>query len=60
LEVNADGSLDVYFGPKAPAGKKSNWGPSVEGRRCFLGFRFYAPRAAVFNKSWKLNDVKKL
>jgi len=23
--VNADGSVDVYFGPKASAGKEINW-----------------------------------
>ena len=25
LQTNADGSVDVYFAPKAPAGKESNW-----------------------------------
>ena len=25
LLVNADGSVDVYFGPKAPAGRENNW-----------------------------------
>lgn len=25
LLVNKDGSVDVYFGPEAPAGKESNW-----------------------------------
>jgi hypothetical protein len=25
LKVNADGSVDVYFGPKAPAGFENNW-----------------------------------
>jgi len=25
LTKNADGSIDLYFGPKAPAGKESNW-----------------------------------
>jgi hypothetical protein len=28
LQVNADGSVDLYFGPKAPAGKESNWTPT--------------------------------
>jgi hypothetical protein len=23
--INEDGSLDLYFGPKAPEGKESNW-----------------------------------
>jgi hypothetical protein len=25
LQVNADGSVDVFFGPKPPAGKEDNW-----------------------------------
>ena len=28
LQTNADGSVDIYFGPKAPAGKESNWVPT--------------------------------
>ena len=31
LQVNADGSVDVYFGPKAPAGKENNWVQTVPG-----------------------------
>jgi len=31
LQVNADGSVDVYFGPKAPAGKEINWVQTVPG-----------------------------
>jgi hypothetical protein len=25
LKTNADGSVDVYFGPKAPADEENNW-----------------------------------
>ena len=25
VRKNADGSVDIYFGPKAPAGQESNW-----------------------------------
>ena len=28
LTKNADGSIDIYFGPKAPVGKESNWVPT--------------------------------
>ena len=28
LQTNADGSVDIYFGPQAPAGKESNWVPT--------------------------------
>jgi hypothetical protein len=60
LEKNQDGSVDVYFGPKAPKGKETNWLPTVPGKKFFLIFRFYRPESALFNKSWKLNDVVKL
>ena len=29
LQKNADGSVDVFFGPKAPPGKDSNWIPTT-------------------------------
>lgn len=60
LEKNQDGSVDVYFGPKAPKGKATNWLPTVPGKKFFLIFRFYGPEPSLFNKSWKLNDVEKL
>jgi hypothetical protein len=28
VQKNADGSVDIFFGPKAPAGKESNWVPT--------------------------------
>lgn len=58
LQANADGSIDVYFGPKAPAGKESNWiKPSVcKGR--FAYFRCYGPTQAFFDKGWKLPDIE--
>ena len=32
LVKNADGSVDVYFGPKAPKGFEKNWIPAVPGK----------------------------
>ena len=32
ITVNADGSMDLYFGPKAPAGLESNWVDPVRRR----------------------------
>lgn len=58
LQVNQDGSVDIYFGPTAPAGKESNFVPTQDGRRYFLLFRFYGPEPAVFDKSWKLNNFE--
>ncbi|UNK50140.1 DUF1254 domain-containing protein [Lysobacter sp. S4-A87] len=59
LQKNADGSVDVYFGPKAPAGRDSNWVPTDPKGRFELIFRFYGPEAPVFDKSWKLPDVER-
>jgi hypothetical protein len=57
LQRNADGSYDVYFGPKAPSGKESNWIQTIPGKSWFTIFRLYGPLQAWFDKSWKLNDV---
>jgi hypothetical protein len=43
LVKNADGSVDIYVGPKAPAGFEKNWIPSVPGKAWFPYFRLYAP-----------------
>lgn len=57
---NADGSVDVYFGAKAPAGKEANWVPVDPARKFELLFRLYGPEKPLFEKSWKLPDVEKM
>jgi hypothetical protein len=59
MQRNADGSVDVYFGPTAPAGKESNWVPTDPKRGFELMFRAYAPAKAFFDKTWKLPDAEK-
>jgi hypothetical protein len=54
--VNADGSIDILFGPDEPK-EKSNWIRTVPGKGFFPMFRFYGPAEAFFNKTWKLADV---
>jgi hypothetical protein len=34
---NADGSTDLYLGPKAPAGKQGNWHATVPGTIAVIG-----------------------
>jgi hypothetical protein len=58
VQKNADGSVDLYLGPKAPTGKESNWIPTDPARRFELMFRLYAPTKALFDKTWKLPDVE--
>jgi hypothetical protein len=58
LKKNADGSVDVYFGPKAPEGKESNWVPTNASGRFEVLFRFYGPEKPLFDKAWKLPDIE--
>jgi hypothetical protein len=60
LEKNADGSVDIWFGSKAPAGKETNWVPTDPDRRFELMFRLYGPTKALFDKRWTLPDVEKV
>lgn len=57
LQKNADGTVDVYFGPKPPAGKSANWIQTVPGKSWFTIFRLYGPLQPWFDKQWKLDDV---
>ena len=45
--VNADGSVDVYFGPKPPAGKEPNWVQTIPGTGWNTLFRLYGPLEAL-------------
>jgi len=58
MQMNDDGSFDIYFGPTAPAGKESNWIPT--GKPFFLLFRLYGPESKDFYKTWVLGDLEKL
>ena len=60
VKKNKDGSVDIYFGPKAPKGKESNWLPTDPKRRFFLLARFYGPEPALFDGSFELNDIELL
>ena len=35
MQRNADGSVDVYYGPDAPAGHEANWIPTAAGKPWF-------------------------
>jgi len=60
LKTNADGSLDLYFGPagSAPAGMEANWIETLPGKGFYPMMRFYTPKAALFDGTWKLPDVE--
>jgi len=52
LVYNDDGSLDLYFGPKAPAGWEANWIQTVPGKGWFSLLRLYSPTEAWFEGEW--------
>jgi hypothetical protein len=59
MQQNPDGSVDIYIGPKPPAGKEANWIQTASGRGWFPLFRLYAPEKSFFEKTWKLPDIEK-
>ena len=60
LQTNTDGSVDLYFGPAAPDGKESNWIDTGPSENFEVLFRLYAPKKALFEKTWNLPDVEKI
>jgi hypothetical protein len=60
LQRNPDGSVDVHFGPTAPAGRESNWVPTDANGLFEVLFRFYGPEKPLFDKTWKLPDLEEV
>lgn len=60
MKRNADGSVDIYFAPKAPEGQENNWVYTAPGKQWFYSFRIYGPDKALADKSWKLGDLEKI
>ena len=58
MKKNPDGSVDIIFGPKAPAGQEANWIHTAPGRAWFAGFRMYDPDKPFFDKAWMLPDLE--
>jgi len=58
LKPNADGSTDLWFGPKAPTLKEDNWVQTVPGKGWFAILRIYAPLKPWFDKSWRPGEFE--
>jgi hypothetical protein len=56
--VNDDGSVDLYFGPKAPAGKEANWIQTVPNKGWFCLLRLYDPLEAWYDKTWRPGEIE--
>ncbi len=58
LKPNADGSVTVWFSPKAPAGQEGNWVQTWPGKGWNVLLRLYAPLQPWFDKTWKPGDFE--
>jgi hypothetical protein len=56
--ANADGSVDLYFGSKSPAGKEANWIQTVPGKGWYTIFRLYGPLEPFFDKTWRPGEIE--
>ena len=60
LQTNPDGSTYIYFGIASPPGKSANWIALTPGRKWFALLRFYGPKPALFDKSWRAPDIERV
>jgi hypothetical protein len=58
LVTNSDGSVDIFFAPKAPAGKESNWIQTVAGKGWYTILRLYGPLPPWFDKTWRPGEIE--
>jgi len=57
IQINSDGTIDIYFGANPPAGVESNWIRTLPGVGWFAIFRLYGPLQPWFDRSWTPDDI---
>jgi hypothetical protein len=57
--ANADGSTDIYVGPRSP-GDGKNWLATVPDKGFFVILRLYGPTKAFYEQTWKPDDIVKV
>ncbi len=58
LLVNADGSVDAYFGPAAPAGKENNWIQTLPGKGWNSLLCLCGPLEPFFKKACRPGEIE--
>lgn len=56
--INPDKSVDIWFGPTAPAGKEPNWIQTIPGKAWWVGLRLYGPLEPWFDKTWRPGEIE--
>jgi hypothetical protein len=60
LLFNQDGSVDIWFGPKAPTGKDNSWVQTKPGKGWHMILRLYYPLQPLFDKSWEPGEIEEI
>jgi hypothetical protein len=58
VKFNTDGSYTIWFGPKAPKGRETNWIQTMPGKNYNVLLRLYGPLQPWFDKTWKPGDFE--
>jgi hypothetical protein len=58
IKTNADGSVDVYFGPVAPEGQENNWIQTIPNKGYSVALRLYGPLEPWFEKTWRPGEIE--
>lgn len=58
IKINADGAVDIFFGPKAPEGMENNWVQTIPGKGWFMILRLYGPLESWFDKTWQPGEIQ--
>jgi len=53
-------SVDLYFGPKAPASQEKRWIKTIPEKGWFVYFRIYGPQQPAFDGTWKPGDFEEV
>ncbi|MBA8840935.1 DUF1254 domain-containing protein [Ochrobactrum sp. RH2CCR150] len=60
LIENIDGSVELYFGPKAPDGQEANWIQTIPGKGWYTLLRLYGPLEPWFDKTWRPGEFEEV
>jgi hypothetical protein len=60
VKTGPDGSVTVWFGPKAPTGQETNWVQTMPGKGWNTLLRLYGPLEPWFNQAWKPGDIERV
>ena len=61
VKVNADSSVDLYFGPTKPGNApEENWIQTLRDHGFLVAVRLYGAGAAFYDQTWKPDDIVKV